>query len=63
MCVACGLPTTHSGITQAIGWLTLFSFTLATFVGAWLIVTSINLKKYLLAIRTKRPVNKSPPME
>jgi ABC-type nickel/cobalt efflux system permease component RcnA len=45
MCVACGLPTTHSNVTQVLGWVTIFSFTLTTFLGAWWVVTSLPLKK------------------
>ncbi len=43
MCVACGLPTTHSSTAQILGTLTLVSFTLTTFIGAWWILTSVKL--------------------
>ena len=43
MCVACGLPTTHSNTAQILGILTLVSFTMTTFIGAWWILTSVKL--------------------
>lgn len=47
MCVACGLPTAHSNLTQVLGWATLFSFALTTFLGAWWIVAALKLKRRL----------------
>ncbi len=47
MCAVCGLPTTHSNLVQALGWATLISFTLTTFLGAWWIVTSLKVKDKL----------------
>jgi hypothetical protein len=44
MCVACGLPTTHSTVLQTLGTVSLFSFFVTTFIGAWWILTSVRVK-------------------
>ena len=54
MCAVCGLPSTHSNLTQALGWATLFSFTLTTFLGAWWIVTTLNIKNRYRAFKEKK---------
>jgi len=54
MCVVCGLPSTHSNITQALGWATLFSFTLTTFLGAWWVVTTMDIKQRFTSFRGKQ---------
>jgi len=56
MCTICGLPSSHTNTVQTLGYLTLASFTLTTFLGAWLIVTSAKVKRlhvraYQLLIR------------
>jgi hypothetical protein len=47
MCVACGLPTTHSNVVQTLGLLSLLSFGLTTFIGAWWVLTAIKTKGWL----------------
>ncbi len=47
MCVACGLPTTHSNLVQTVGLLSLLSFGLTTFIGAWWILTIVRAKGWL----------------
>lgn len=53
MCAVCGLPATHSNVAQFFGWATLFSFTLATFLSAWWVVTSLKVKKGFKSLREK----------
>ncbi len=57
MCAVCGLPSTHSNITQLLGWATLISFTLTTFLGAWWIVTSLKLRDKIKKIINKLRAN------
>gem|GEM_PF-2322264 len=59
MCTVCGLPSTHSNLTQTLGYLTLFSFTLTTFLGAWWIVTSARAKYLIKRAYKKILKNKS----
>ena len=46
MCVTCGLPTTHSNLAQTLGLLSLISFGLTTFIGAWWILTTLKAKDW-----------------
>lgn len=54
MCAVCGLPITHSNMPQILGWVTLFSFTLTTFLGAWWVVTSLNIGNRLKSFRKNK---------
>jgi hypothetical protein len=46
MCVACGLPTTHSGFISALGYLSVFSFVTTTLLTAWWILTTARIKNW-----------------
>jgi hypothetical protein len=60
MCTVCGLPTTHSNLTQTLGILTLLSFSITTFLGAWLIITELKLRGALQRLHTLFSLKKKP---
>jgi len=50
MCTVCGLPTNHSNFVQTLGLLSLLSFGVTTFIGAWWILTIIKAKGWFKPI-------------
>ena len=46
MCAVCGLPSSHSQLTQLAGIVSLFSFGLLTFLIAWWTVKSLAWRRW-----------------
>lgn len=55
MCTLCGLPTTHSNLAQVLGVLTLVSGITTTFLGAWIVVRSAQVRHLLSTLARKFP--------
>jgi len=49
MCAVCGLPTTHTSTLQTLGMITLVSFSITTFLGAWWILKTYQIRNRLTA--------------
>lgn len=51
MCVACGLPTTHTmSLAQWLGLASLMSFGVITFISCWWVVTSYAFKRRVYSL-------------
>jgi hypothetical protein len=47
MCTVCGLPTSHANTAQTLGLLTLLFGSLTAYTGAWLVVSSARIQRWL----------------
>lgn len=53
MCTVCGLPSTHSNLVQTASLFSLYFFTLTTVLGAWWIVSSARVRRFVTKIKSR----------